>query len=46
MLVPRFLWREDTNLALDEWATRKPSLLVTLGELADRGVIQANVEGI
>jgi type I restriction enzyme M protein len=39
ILVPRFWWRRDSQRALDEWAARKPSVVVTLGELADRGII-------
>lgn len=40
ILVPRWWWRHDTRGALDEWATLKPSIIVTLGELADRGIIR------
>jgi type I restriction enzyme M protein len=40
VLVPRFWWRRDSQQALDEWAARKPSVIVTLGELADRGIIR------
>lgn len=40
VLVPRFWWRRDSDKALDEWSVRIPSIVVTLGELADRGIIR------
>lgn len=41
VLVPRFWWREDTNAALDKWVGQHPAEVVTLGALADRGLIEA-----
>jgi type I restriction enzyme M protein len=41
VLVPRFWWRADTDAALAAWATQHDSDLVTLGELADNGVVRA-----
>jgi hypothetical protein len=41
VLVPRFWWREDTKAAMQAWATKHPSELVTLGDLADRGIVKA-----
>ncbi len=40
ILVPRFWWRRDTETALRRWSRRRPSVIVTLGELAGEGVIQ------
>lgn len=44
VLVPRFWWRKETQAAMSSWAGSRPSELVTLGQLADAGVIQ-NFEG-
>lgn len=40
VMVPRFWWRRDTTVALEEWARIHPSEIVTLGALADAGAIQ------
>lgn len=39
VLVPRFWWRADTDAALRAWAKKHDSEHVTLGELADRGIL-------
>ena len=41
VLVPRFWWRADTNRALKTWTQAHPSDLVSLGEWADRGILEA-----
>ena len=40
VLVPRFWWRVETDAAMRAWAQQHASELVTLGQLADRGIIQ------
>lgn len=40
IMVPRFWWRKDSDITLADWNDQHPSDLVTLGELADRGVIE------
>jgi type I restriction enzyme M protein len=40
VMVPRFWWRRDTDDALRSWCKRLPSSIVTLGELADRGIVK------
>lgn len=40
VLVPRFWWRTDTDAALRAWTKEHPSISVTLGELADRGILE------
>jgi len=40
ILVPRFWWRRDSQTTLDDWASQKPSVMVTLGELVDRRIIR------
>jgi type I restriction enzyme M protein len=40
ILVPRFWWRTETHEALRAWGIKSPSRLITLGELADEGIIQ------
>lgn len=40
VLVPRFWWREDTERALEAWAKEHPCTMVTLGDLADDGVLE------
>lgn len=40
VLVPRFWWRRDTVEVMRKWKRKHPSVVVTLGDLADRGVIQ------
>jgi len=39
VLVPRFWWRADTDAALRAWAKKHDSEHVTLGELADQGIL-------
>ncbi len=39
VVVPRFWWRQDTDEGLRQWHRRTPSEIVTLGDLADRGVL-------
>jgi type I restriction enzyme M protein len=39
-LVPRFWWRVDTDAAMREWGAKHSIECVTLGELADRGLLQ------
>lgn len=41
ILVPRFWWRRDTHTALHLWSREHPSTIITLGELADAGVVKA-----
>jgi len=41
VLVPRFWWRTETDAALREWTRAYPSDSVTLGELSDRGLLNA-----
>lgn len=41
VLVPRFWWRAETDFALRQWAKEHPNEPVTLGELADHGVVLA-----
>lgn len=40
VLVPRFWWRHDTETAMRSWTREHASKLVTLGELADSGILQ------
>lgn len=39
VIVPRYHWRRDTEIALLSWIVRHPARLVTLGELEARGVV-------
>jgi type I restriction enzyme M protein len=41
IMVPRFWWRRDTEAALAEWTKLRPSTVVTLGSLADAGIVEA-----
>lgn len=41
VLVPRFWWRRDTEEALKRWSRKHPSVILTLGDLADRGILEA-----
>lgn len=41
VLVPRFWWRNDSIDALSVFAKHHPSKIVTLGELAEQGIINA-----
>ncbi len=41
VLVPRFWWRSHTDDALHEWSEKHDSRILSLGELADRGAIEA-----
>lgn len=43
-LVPRFWWRRDTAEALRTWRRKHPSVVRTLGELEDQGIL-ATFEG-
>jgi type I restriction enzyme M protein len=40
VLVPRFWWWEDTKSAMRAWTDKYPSELITLGQMADRGIIK------
>jgi type I restriction enzyme M protein len=40
VLVPRFWWRRDSDDALRAWEQSNPSVIVTLGELADREIVR------
>jgi type I restriction enzyme M protein len=40
VLVPRFWWRAEIDEALKGWGLKNPSRLVTLGQLADGGIIE------
>ena len=40
VLVPRFWWRKETNAALERFTGRHPSELVSLGDLADAGLLE------
>lgn len=40
VLVPRFWWRSETEAAMRAWTKEHPNEPVTLGELADRGILQ------
>lgn len=40
ILVPRFWWRTESHEALCTWGIKSPSRLVTLGDLADQGIIE------
>lgn len=40
VMVPRFWWRVETDAALHDWTTTRPSTLISLGELHDQGVLQ------
>lgn len=42
ILVPRFWWRKDSDDALRRWSAKYPSVVVTLGDLAARGVLSAS----
>lgn len=39
VLVPRFWWRKEAEGALKKWSNANNSRLVTLGELADQGIL-------
>lgn len=41
IMVPRFWWRKDAEKALAQWQEKHPSRLVTLGELANAGILQS-----
>lgn len=41
VLVPRFWWREDSDRALENWMAEHPSKILTLGQLADDGILKA-----
>lgn len=40
IMVPRFWWRKDAEQALKTWNHEHASTLVTLGELADQGILE------
>ncbi|MDB5583794.1 MAG: hypothetical protein JWR80_8970 [Bradyrhizobium sp.] len=39
IVVPRFWWRQDAVRSLSDWQRKHASELVTLGELADAGIL-------